>query len=177
MNKVRTLTEQEFNARVQKYWETMVTSSYPTFPCPPVQHDRAKRRTNNLGMAHYSPIQLSFSYRLLDGRYNLVDIDDVIKHEIGHLLAYHMYGDCQGHNAKFKQLGRKFGFNAAPTSSIKTITGFKDPKPPKKYKYKVTCPGCNVVWLKTRATNITKNPQIYFCSCGCGKCLEVERLY
>lgn len=122
----KVFTESEFNKRVKLFWDIMIKSEFPNHRCPEIQHDRAKRKTRNLGTAHYNPLKLSFSFRMLDGRFYLKDVDDVIKHEIGHLLAYFRYGKRQGHNEKFKKIAKEFGFNGGCSQNMDYTEQFKN---------------------------------------------------
>lgn len=177
-NTSKIFSEQEFNKRVETFWNLMVIPEFPNKECPAIEHDRAKRRTRNLGKAHYRPIKLSFSYRMLDGRFLLEDIDDVIKHEIGHLLAYFRYGEQQGHNENFKKIAREFGFNGMTSTSMTKVEGFKEKNPKKQIpKYRVYCTHCGSEWYKYRKSGLTENPEHYICPCKTKHSLRVDKIY
>lgn len=166
MSKAKVFTYDEFNERVKFFWELMVKPDFPNKECPPIQHDIHKRKTNNLGMAHYKPIKLSFSYQLLDGRYLLEDVDNVIKHEIGHLYCYFKYDKGQGHNSNFKKIAKKFGFSGTCGIDMRTVDGVIDYPTPKKPKYRVYCPVCDYEDFRVNKSNIIKHPNDYICPCG-----------
>lgn len=178
-NTSKIFTESEFNERVKMYWNLMVEPEFPDNKCPLIEHDREKRRTNNFAKVNYKPIRISFSYRMLDGRFILEHIDDVIKHEIGHLLAYFRYGKRQGHNANFKKIAREFGFNGTATFNIKLVEGFKEEilnKTTQDAKYRVYCTKCDREWFKNRKSGLIDRPIDYTCPCKVKKSLKVEVL-
>lgn len=120
-------TEEEFNQRVELFWKLMVQSEFPDIECLPIEHDRAKRRTSNLGMAHFNIKygdtklitldKLSFSFRVLDGRFTLRCIDETIKHEIGHCLHVLRFGDMDNHDKEYIKIAEEFDFDYLGTTS------------------------------------------------------------
>ena len=185
MKTSKVFTENEFNEKVKMYWKLMITPQFKDIECPPIEHDRAKRRTNNLGKAHYAPsMKFSFSFRMLDGRFSVDTIDDIIKHEVGHFLAKFRYGFRQGHNENFKKIAREFGFNGGATADIQIVEGFKETSVTKKViqrspsvaKYRVYCTSCGKEWFKSRKSKLINYPQTYICPCKARKTLKVEVL-
>lgn len=149
MNDYKIFTYDEFNKRVEFWWDIMVLKEFKDFKCVPIKHDIAKRRTNNLGMAHYKkennkviPSHLSFSFRLLDGRYTLNFVDSIIRHEIGHHLNTLRNGYSRdSHGGNFKKIAKEFDFNG--TSRLNNIkvhhSEIYDEIVAKRYKYFLVC--------------------------------------
>lgn len=118
-------TYEEFDALVKHWWEIMILKEFPEVKCVPIKHDVHKRRTSNLGKATYKrvdggfiPWELSFSFRLLDGRYKLSFVEDIIKHEIGHQLDLLRNGKSSSHGKPFQQIAEEFGFNYSGKANI-----------------------------------------------------------
>lgn len=129
MKNYKIFTYDEFNERVKLWWNLMVEPEF-NIGCVSIEHDIAKRRTSNLGKAHYErtngkvkPSKLSFSFRLLDGRYTIELIDDIIKHEIWHHLDTLRNGySRESHGHKFRQIAEEFSFNGSATIDLKNYT-------------------------------------------------------
>lgn len=88
-------------------------------------------------------------------------INDVLLHEVAHVIANVRTGSDQGHNKVFKAVCREIG-----TTNDKTYTvmEYKVTKPVvKTYKYDVICPVCGVIDHYSRACDATKYPDRYFC--------------
>ena len=100
-------TEYEIEERTKFWWDIIITPEFPGIPYPSFYHDRAKRRTRNLGTACRRDHEIGYSFRLYDGRFKLDFVDGVIKHEVLHHLEFLRYGDSV-HNSRFKALLRKY---------------------------------------------------------------------
>ncbi len=180
MNDYKIFSESEFNKRVEMFWNLMVKPEFPDWNCVKIDHDRAKRRTNNLGMSHSKwrngvqiPSRLSFSYRMLDGRFNIEDVDDTIKHEIGHSLDVLRNGRSSGHGANFKKIAKEFDFNDGTIFKQIRQSEISDLIINAEYKYYFVCEHCGKAYKHKR-----KNKDIsYIMKIGhmvkffsCGKC-------
>lgn len=110
-------TIEEFNKRVHLFWDLMIKPEFPEWECVPIEHDIAKRMTRTLGYAEcievnnlMIPNSFKFSYSVLDGRYTLDSIQNIIKHEIGHHLEVLRHGKLSGHGVVFHEIAKEFDF-------------------------------------------------------------------
>lgn len=118
-------TYEEFDVLVKHWWDIMIKSEFPHVECVPIRHDIYKRRTRNLGFATYKrvdgkpiPYELSFSFRLLDGRFKLEVVIDVIKHEASHHLDLLRNGKMSSHGKPFQKIAQEFGFDYHGSTEI-----------------------------------------------------------
>lgn len=180
MPNYKIFTEEEFNKRVKLFWDLMIKLEFPEWDCVLIEHDISKRRTSNLGMAHYKrnngkivPDKMSFSYRMLDGRYTLKYIDNVIRHEIGHLLALLRHGKRCGHNHLFKEIAKEFDFNGKTTTTMEKSEIYDKVKYAE-YKYFLICE-CGWEWKDKRAKGVVRkmmNSKSTKLICACPRCKD-----
>lgn len=91
-------------------------------------------------------------------------LKQVIIHEL-----LHTCDGCMNHGKVWKDYANKVnkhtGLNVSRTNSYEEL-GLERPKAEETAKYIITCNECGNKWYRDRASNITKYPEHYHCTCG-----------
>lgn len=117
----------------------------------------------------------------------ILEVDDyeifrqVTLHEIGHAIANKRYQDNCKHDSRFVKVCHEIGcYNTGAYCSTEYSNAIQQAfdrvnnkptrtttKPQQKTtKYSVICKDCGHVFHKSRACDVTKNPENYRCGCG-----------
>lgn len=70
------------------------------------------------------------------------EVEDTIRHEIAHALAYRETGESQGHNDYWRSVAVRLGARPQSCAVSDVFSGT--------YKYKLECPDCGRFWLRHR---------------------------
>ena len=159
---------EKLECRVKKYYQLMKEYLYDNFiidrPFPDIEvkYDNGRKMTKTFGYAKLYQWELKFSYQLVDGRYTYEFVDNIIRHEIGHLLTQRLFGDVEPHGKEFHKLGKIFNYNAEPTSDgDKNIR--KDFDKIEDCKYCLECEECGHRYYYYRKCKTTKMYKHYSC--------------
>ncbi|WP_434930529.1 SprT family zinc-dependent metalloprotease [Shewanella sp. HL-SH5] len=124
-----------------------------TFPRPLVQFTL---RGKSAGTAHLQLNKLRFNPILLDEN-TAIFIDDVVPHEISHLLSFQLFGRVKPHGAEWQTIMRKV-FNRVPKTTHQLDTQSVRGK-----QFEYFC-GCGSVQLSVRRhNNVLKGKTQYRC--------------
>ena len=127
----------------------------------------------------YSPMKLKFTHRLLNGTFTKEYMDEIILHECIHYLLFQLGYHEETHGMIFKRYCRKYGCklengtNRNEYSSIKREE-IKKVANTNKDKYTITCENGDLSQGRTRASNVTKNPENYRCPNCRGKIIVTQ---
>lgn len=110
---------------------------FPTANLPNPTISFKMRGGTGFGQARYGAG--TFMIRINDqisGKYLHDALTDTVPHEVAHLVAYKVYGRCQGHNSNWKRIMRAFGIaNPERTAKGFDTLEFKQFKAQTKYVY------------------------------------------
>ena len=144
----------------------------------PIEHNVAftvnTRATTRFGQCKYNRKANTYSINIMS---ELIEPSTVIglKQTIIHELL-HTCPNCLNHGNIWKKYARMVndatGLNVSRTNSCEELGVNR--KAIQNYKYVIICEKCGKKWYRQKASNITKYPERYKCSCG-GK-LKVERI-
>jgi len=89
------------------------------------------------------------------------EIEDTIRHEIAHALAFVRYGRSQHHNHIWKMIAREVGASPTRCTSIAETTA--------NYNFMLECPTCGRTWFRYRRRNVS--------GLRCGSCDVILEVY
>lgn len=143
MSDYKIFTEEEFKQRVKLFWDLMIKTEFASQDTYIIKF----KNNDNFGSWCWNDKrELAFGRGLLYGRYALWFVDDVIKHEIGHVLDYMRNGfktrkkkvrggySWDMHGAHYKKISTEFDF--CPQSRKSTSNLCKNGIPAENPDYK-----------------------------------------
>ena len=129
----------------------IINESYYDNRIPDIMLRISDRLCSRIGYAHSNPLGIVLSYRYLR-KYGWDVIDDVLRHEIAHIYAYHFYGE-RGH------LGNNFR-NACGRMDVSPMARTEDLFVERE-KWYYRCRACGQVFSTYRPFN-----KVEYCDCG-----------
>lgn len=157
--------------------------------------DHCKEHCKQLGLKTGNVIQISINSRLkvgagkclrhkVENKYKLefapfvlkqsqVFIESTVMHELLHTIPG---GFDHGHTwqCAAAEVNKANGYHVSTCYSQESLT---DTSHKPRAKYTVTCTTCNRETGKQRASGITKNPELYYCTRCKGRTLQVKQNY
>jgi predicted SprT family Zn-dependent metalloprotease len=128
-----------------------INESYFDNRIPDIMLRISDRLCSRIGYAHSNPLGVVLSYRYLR-KYGWDIMDEVFKHEIAHIYAYHFYGE-RGHlGAKFRNACRLM--EVSPTARTNELFVERE-------KWHYRCRACGQVFITYRPFN-----RVEYCDCG-----------
>ena len=115
--------------------------------------------------------KLSFADQVLDGEtYTVLQIEDIVKHDLCHLIAnLSKEIDC-GHNAYWQSICKQFNYSPSrilPILHYSLSLGseiISDDKP--QYKYILKCNRCGKIYRQSKEFSLGLFQHFLLCSCG-----------
>jgi SprT protein len=148
---------------VSALYQVAETSLRRTFPRPALSFRRSGKHA---GTAYLQQNRLNF-HPLLFSHNKEAYFNDVIPHEISHLLVYQLYGRVKPHGKEWQAIMEQVFKREAKTTHQFDLT----PLNIKSFNY--TC-GCSTIALSVRRHNkVTRGQQLYRCR-KCGEILTEE---
>ena len=128
-----------------------INQSYFNNRIPEIMLRISDRLCSRIGYAHSNPLGIVLSYRYLT-KYGWGVMDEVLRHEIAHIYAYHFYGE-RGH------LGENFRhacevMDVSPTARTNDLFVERE-------KWYYRCRKCGQVFTTYRPFN-----RVEYCDCG-----------
>ena len=105
MLRMQTLNEYLSDTR-ERFWT--INRDYFSDRMPDIMLRISNRLYSRIGYAHSNPLGIVLSYRYLQ-KYGWEVMDDVFKHEIAHVYAYHFYGERGHRGTHFLDACRRMG--------------------------------------------------------------------
>ena len=128
----------------------LINEAYFDNQIPDIMLRISDRLYSRIGYAHSNPLGIVLSYRYLE-KYGWEVLDDVLKHEIAHIYAYHFYGE-RGHRGRnFREACRRMG--VSPTARTNDL--FVE-----RQKYYYRCRKCGIVHSFFRPLSLVR-----YCEC------------
>ena len=130
------------------------------------------------GREAYKTIKLQFSSRLLDGRFYIKNVDEIILHEVIHYLLFEKTRINHHHDKVFHKYCEKYGTNSNGEIDCKlTELGEKIKKQEQEKrseksnhirepKYNIICEECGHTYTRTRKCKLVDHPNNFKCFCG-----------
>lgn len=115
--------------------------------------------------------KLSFADQILDGKtYTLLQINDIVKHELCHLIANSIKGIECGHDVFWQSICKEY--NYSPSKSLPILHYslslgseiISDNKP--EYKYILRCNKCKRIYRKCDSFDLELFQHFILCTCG-----------
>lgn len=129
----------------------MINTTYFNNQIPDIMLRISDRLYSRIGYAHSNPLGIVLSYRYLE-KYGWDVIDEVLKHEVAHIYAFHFFGE-KGHRGRhFLEACRKM--NVSPTARTNDL--FVE-----RQKWYYRCRACGEVYCTYRPLRTVK-----YCDCG-----------
>lgn len=135
-------TMQRFNLINEAYFEKQI---------PGIMLRISDRLYSRIGYAHSNPLGIVLSSRYLE-KYGWEVLDEVLKHEIAHIYAYHFYGERGHRGSNFRDACKRMG--VSPTARTNEL--FVD-----RQKYHYRCRTCGSVYSFFRPLSV-----VQYCDCG-----------
>ncbi|MCD1294076.1 sprT domain-containing protein [Methanocella sp. CWC-04] len=85
-----------------------INSDYFDNEIPDIMVRISDRLYSRIGYAHSNPLGIVLSSRYLE-KYGWETLDEVLKHEIAHIYAYHFYGERGHRGENFREACKKMG--------------------------------------------------------------------
>lgn len=153
MENDRVMKMQAMNDYLNDTWQRVchVNESYFNNEIPEIMVRISDKLTSRIGYAHSNPLGIVLSYKYLD-KYGWEVLDEVLKHEIAHIYAYHFFGERghRGHN--FRDACRRMG--VSPTARTNELFVERE-------KWYYRCRKCGVAISTYRPLR-----RVEYCDCG-----------
>ncbi len=128
-----------------------INESYFDNRIPDIMLRISDRLCSRIGYAHSNPLGVVLSYRYLR-KYGWDVMDEVFKHEIAHIYAYHFYGE-RGHlGSNFRNACQLMG--VSPTARTNDLFVERE-------KWHYRCRACGQVFSTYRPFS-----RVEYCDCG-----------
>jgi len=173
MNDYLILSQKNFTERVKMCIEIFASECDLAEPLTSIPIEISTRMTIGHGYFQYrgkEALKLKFTDKMLDGRWNIDYVDEIIKHEVIHYLLFKLGYYKESHGIMFQKYCRKLGCslttghsNPIESSICNKITK-SDPKSSKKM-YAVKCMNCGMRHERKTLSRVITHPQDYRCKC------------
>jgi len=170
MTKSIKFTEKDFIARVQMCINIhFKEEGLSTNNIIPITVSKMTKTMGYFQSRGNTPLKLNFSYMLLNGAYDLDNVDEIVLHEVLHYML-HMQGYIrENHGSRFKAICRKHNCSLDGCSSSVQRTENYEEIIKKQSKYIIKCDTCGKLFYKNRTCGLVKNPKGYkHGNCGYG---------
>lgn len=151
--------QQQLLTKIELCYQMAESQLQRRFPRPEVNF---KLRGKSAGVAHLSLNKIRFNLQMLQENQQ-VFIDQVVPHEICHLLCHQLYGKVKPHGLEWQQLMRDLYQQEPRTTHSFNVQA----KPQPRFNYQCQC---GVVALSIRRHNkVVRNQANYRCK----RCMQV----
>lgn len=149
MNGYLTETRERFESINETYFDNRI---------PDIMLRISDRLLSRIGYAHSNPLGVVLSYRYLE-KYGWEVLDEVLKHEIAHIYAFHFYGERGHRGPNFR--GACDLMRVSPTARTNDLFVERE-------KWHYRCRACGQTYSTYRPFST-----VQYCDCG-EKCEETQ---
>ena len=129
----------------------LINETYFGNRLPDIMLRISDRLCSRIGYAHSNPLGIVLSYHYLT-KYGWEVMDEVMRHEIAHIYAYHFYGERGHRGAQFRRACELM--SVSPTARTNELFVERE-------KWHYRCRSCGQVFTTYRPFNVVEH-----CDCG-----------